>query len=132
VTPAERAAEAKLGEHGLVRDRSIEPPVAARAVAREALALRDRLPRSRRGGLDAAEARRQGITSGVEQAKRIAAGAAVDAAQVKRFFVRFATTVARARADGRTGATSKAILAWDLWGGDPMWDAVEVLLASGE
>jgi hypothetical protein len=102
----------------------VTPPKAAQRIAAHALVIRASLPKSRQGGIDKAEAARQGIRSGVEQAKSIAAGRVMDAMPIYRFFSRFATMVARARAEGKTAETSRAILAWDLWGGDPMRDVV--------
>jgi hypothetical protein len=81
-------------------------PISARTKARRALEVRASLPPSKRGGLDAWEAAQLGITSGVTQ--------------VARFFSRHRKNVANARAKGLTLRTSKALQAWDLWGGDPM------------
>lgn len=105
---------------------TITPPRAAQHVAARALAVRRLLPPSRRGGLSTAQAHEQGIGSGVQRAVDIAAGRRVDAARVRRFFSRFQGTVAKARAQGKTIHDSKAIMAWDLWGGDPMWRAVRL------
>jgi hypothetical protein len=113
---------------GLREAFDVVPPKDAQRVAARALSIRASLPASRQGGLDKAEAARQGIRSGVEQAKRIAAGKTMDAKPIHRFFSRFATMVARARAAGKTPETSRAILAWDLWGGDPMRLAVARIL----
>lgn len=108
----------------------VSAPPAARRKARSALAVRATLPASRRGGLDAQEARAQGITSGVEQARRIAAGETVDARQVKAFFSRHRGNFEKARARGLTPATSRAMMAWDLWGGEPMRRFVTSVVAS--
>jgi hypothetical protein len=56
----------------------------------------------------------------VTQARKIAAGKRLDVRQVARFFSRHRKNVANARAKGLTLRTSKALQAWDLWGGDPM------------
>ena len=125
MTPKIRRELDKLGLREAVE---VVPPKAAQRVAARALAIRASLPVSRHGGLDKAEAARQGIRSGVEQGKRIAAGKMMDAKPIHRFFSRFATMVARARAAGKTPETSRAILVWDLWGGDPMRVAVSKLL----
>jgi hypothetical protein len=114
----------ELAKHGLREFLDVTPPKAAQRIAARALAIREALPKSRRGGIDKAEAARQGIRSGVEQAKSIAAGHVMDAMPIYRFFSRFTSKVAAARAEGKTAETSRAILAWDLWGGDPMRDAV--------
>jgi len=114
------AVDEQLALNALV---TVAPPAAARRVARRALDVRKTLPPSRRGGLTATEAHAQGIGSGVQRAVDIAAGRKVDAMRVHRFFSRFKGTVAKARAQGKTVHDSKAIMAWDLWGGDPMWSA---------
>ncbi len=98
----------------------VKPPKSAQKAARAALNLRARLPASRRGGLEPFEAAQLGITSGVAQARRIAAGHGVDARQVAAFFARHAGNVMRARLEGKSAAESKAIQAWQLWGGDTM------------
>jgi hypothetical protein len=105
------------------------PSKAARAVAKRALERRAKLAKSRRGGLSAAEAARQGITSGVEQAERIAAGRVVDAMQLHRFFSRFAGMYTDAVLQGKSWERSKVLQAWDLWGGDPAREAVAKLVA---
>jgi len=102
----------------------IVPPKGAQRRAARALKIRAELPASRRAGLTPAAAARAGIRSGVTQAKRIAAGQAMDVRPIRRFFSRFAGIVDRARAQGHSAHTSKAILAWDLWGGDEMARAV--------
>jgi hypothetical protein len=98
-------------------------------VAREALERRKKLPRSKRGGLSRTEAAAQGITSGVEQARRIAAGKTMDAAQVHRFFSRFSGMRDDAVLQGKRWEDSKVLQAWDLWGGDPAREAVRKLVA---
>lgn len=108
---------------------TIAPPAAARRVAARALAVRKTLPPSRRGGLTTTQAHAAGIGSGVQRAVDIAAGRKVDAMRVHRFFQRFRGTVAKARAQGKTVHDSKAIMAWDLWGGDPMRVAVQRAVA---
>ena len=106
-----------------------KPSAAARAIAREALKRREELPRSKRGGLSRAEAAAQGITSGVEQARRIAAGHTMDAAQIHRFFSRFKGMRDDAVLQGKRWEDSKVLQAWDLWGGDPAREAVARLVA---
>lgn len=98
----------------------MHPPKGAQATARRALEIRATLPPSRRGGLEPAQARAMGITSGVSQARKIAAGKRVDVRQVARFFARHRGNYLAAVAAGKTLRTSKAIQAWDLWGGEPM------------
>lgn len=103
----------------------VYPPPAAQRIAREALEVRASLPESRQAGLTRGEARSLGITSGVERAKSIAAGEwQDDPGDIRRFFSRFSGQVSRARAQGKDMRSSKAIQAWNLWGGDPMREAV--------
>lgn len=98
----------------------VRPPVAAQRVARKALDRRAKLPKSKRGGLSSKEAKAQGITSGVEQARKIAAGKDVDILQVRRFFSRFRSTYNKAKRSGKDWEDSKMLQSWDLWGGEPM------------
>ncbi len=107
-----------------------KPTAAARKVAKQALEKRRKLSPSRRGGLTRGEAAEQGITSGVEQARRIAAGKTMDAMQIHRFFSRFKGIRAEALAKGKRWEDSKVLQAWDLWGGDPARKAVSRLAAA--
>lgn len=103
----------------------IYPNDAAKKVAKKALERRKKIPKSKRGGLDAAEAGEQGIGSGVMRARDIAAGKRVNAYQVKAFFDRHRHNFVRAKADGKSWEDSKAWQAWDLWGGEPLRRQVE-------
>jgi len=87
----------------------LTPPKGAQIKARGALDVRASLPPSRRGGLEPDEARRLGITSGVTQARKIAAGRPLDVRQVARFFARHRRHYEAARARGLTLRTSKAL-----------------------
>lgn len=101
-------------------------PAAARKLAAQALEIRKALPKSKRAGLSKSEARAAGITSGVQQAKRIAEGKKVDPGQVAKFFARFRGTYETAKKAGKTAEQDGGImLAWDLWGGEPMRRAVQ-------
>jgi len=103
----------------------IYPNKSSRVVARRALDRRKKLPRSKRGGLDAQQAHEQGIGSGVMRARDIAAGKRINAYQVKAFFDRHRGNYTKARADGKKWEDSKAWQAWDLWGGEPLRKQVE-------
>jgi len=103
----------------------IYPNEASKKVAKRALERRKKLPKSKRGGLDAMQAHEQGIGSGVMRARDIAAGKRVNAYQVKAFFDRHRGNYVKARADGKKWEDSKALQAWDLWGGEPMRKQVE-------
>ncbi len=101
----------------------VRPPAAAKAIAERALADRANLPKSKRGGLERKEAKREGITSGVERAESIARGDLQPAEDVNAFFQRFKGT--HASSQHKAWKDSKVQQAWDLWGGDPMWRAAQ-------
>ena len=94
----------------------IKANAAAQRVAKQALERRKRLPKSKRGGLDAREAGEQGIGSGVMRARDIAAGKRVNAYQVKAFFDRHRHNYIKAVAQNKSWDDSKILQAWDLWG----------------
>lgn len=81
---------------------------------------------SKRGGLDADEARAQGVTSGVLRAESIAKGQWQPAEDVNAFFQRFKGTYQGAQ--DKPWDDSKVQQAWDLWGGDAMWRAAQKAL----
>jgi hypothetical protein len=108
----------------------VVPPPAARRITANVLALRKRLPKSRRGGFSPTRAGQEGIGSGVKRAIDIAAGRRVNAMQVHLFFSRWARRIADELAAGKSTDESKIIQAGDLWGGFPMWEAARVALAS--
>ena len=99
----------------------IKPPAAARLVAREALDARFDLPPSRRGGTAIGLARAYSIMRGELQPAR----------RIYSFFTRFRGTFEDAVFQGKTWERSKVIQAWDLWGGEPMREAVERAVADG-
>jgi len=103
----------------------IYPNKSSRDVARRALDRRKILPRSKRGGLDAIQAHEQGIGSGVMRARDIASGKRINAYQVKAFFDRHRHNYLKAKASGKKWEDSKALQAWDLWGGEPLRKQVE-------
>ena len=102
---------------------AIQPTAAMKRAAQRGLDARAAAPRSRKGGLDRGEAAKTGITSGVEQARRIVRGEWMDAPQMYRFFARFRGTYERAIARDPSvldhPERSKIVQAWLLWGGDP-------------
>lgn len=106
----------------------VAPSKGAVAAARRYLDRSAELPASRRGALTPAEAKKQGITSGVERAESIAAGELQPAEDIKAFFSRFRGTYLRALESDRSWDQSKVQQAWDAWGGTPMWrDAMKAL-----
>lgn len=108
----------------------VRPPKEAQRVARKALKRRRELPKSKRGGLDAAEARAQGVTSGVLRAESIAKGEWQPAEDINAFFQRFEST--HEGAQDKLWDDSKVQQAWDLWGGDAMWRAAQKALKREE
>lgn len=99
----------------------VAPSKGAVAAAQGYLDRSAELPASRRGALTPAEAKKQGITSGVERARSIAAGELQPAEDIRAFFARFRGTYLRALESDRPWERSKVQQAWDAWGGTPMW-----------
>lgn len=116
-------------ENPLRKSLYIYPNEASVKVAKRALERRKTIPRSRRGGLDALQAKEQGIGSGVMRARDIASGKRINAYQVKAFFDRHRHNYVKARADRKKWEDSKAWQAWDLWGGEPLRKQVERAVA---
>jgi len=84
-------------------------PSYAKRIARESLEERQRLPESKKFGIDKQEARRLGINSGVERAKQIVRSESLsleDAKRVAAFYERF-----------KNCDTPKCEGAIGLWGG---------------
>ena len=83
--------------------------------AREALKIRQGLPASKRYGTPA----------GLAQARKIAQNQPIDPVRTAGFLRRFRPIYLAAYRDGhRSPRTSKAIGAWDLWGGSPAWEKI--------
>lgn len=81
----------------------------AKRAAKEALTLRKTLPESKRFGLDRLEAKKAGVTSGVQRAKQIIRKDSLSVQEAKRvasFYNRF-----------KGCKTPKCEGALDLWGG---------------
>lgn len=107
----------------------VKPPKAAQRQAREALRILKELPASKRYGYTRAEAASEGIRSGISQAKLIAAGKAIPAMPVHRFFSRFKGKYIDAMSKGLSRPEeNKTVGSWWLWGGDTMKRAVEKAL----
>jgi hypothetical protein len=106
----------------------VEPPAAARALARRGLAVRRRAPKSKRCCLTTQQAGKQSIGSGIARARDIIAGKRVNAAQVKAYFDRhegfYRRALERAKKSGlpidEAAEREPAIQGWWIWGGDPM------------
>ena len=107
----------------------ITPVEPARQIARKALDRRRDLPKSKRGGLDPLQAAEEGVGSGVLRARDIAGGKRIDAYRVKSFFDRHRGNYLKAKASKLRWEDSKAIQAWDLWGGEPLRKQVNAVVA---
>lgn len=97
----------------------IRIPKYAKRAARSALNRRKRLPESEKFGLTPSEARKQGITSGVAQAKKLINKDTLsrkEAKQYKAFIDRF---------EGRYNKSKKIKGAVDLWGGPKFDDYID-------
>ena len=103
----------------------IYPNKSSIAAADRGLIARRKAPKSKRGGLDAMQAKEEGVGSGVLRARDIVSGKRVNAYQVKAFFDRHQGSYLAALDKGLRAQESKAIQAWLLWGGDPLYSQVK-------
>lgn len=103
----------------------IKPNKASIAAARRGLKARDAAPKSKKGGLDALQAHEEGVGSGVLRARDIISGKKINAYQVKAFFDRHQGNYLKAKMKGLKPEESKAIQAWLIWGGDPLYRQVK-------
>lgn len=105
----------------------LTPPTTVKAVAKRALAWRRYYGR---GGLTPAEASRQGIFSGVTRAQQLASGQPLEVEEIRRIAAYFSRHQKDRLAPGFDDMhnPSNGRIAWDLWGGDPMWHWVEGVL----
>ena len=103
----------------------IQPNKSSIAAAKRGLKAREKAPKSKKGGLDALQAHEQGIGSGVLRARDIVAGKRVNAYQVKAFFDRHHQNYLNAKLKGLKPEESRAIQAWLIWGGDPLYRQVK-------
>lgn len=97
----------------------IKIPSFAKRAARRALSLRESLPKSEQFGLSPREARAEGVTSGVSQAKKLLRKDTLtlsEAKQYKAFIDRF---------EGRYSSSAKVRGAVNLWGGRRFDDYIE-------
>jgi hypothetical protein len=88
----------------------IKPTARARSAARRALALRESLPKSRRAG----------TAAGLARARSIARGEMQPAREIAAWFARHGRSILAAERRGETLASSRALQAAALWGGEPM------------
>lgn len=97
----------------------IRIPRFAKAKARSALRRRERLSKSEQFGLSPSEARKQGVASGVSQARKLLRKDSLsvdEAKQYKAFIDRF---------ENRYDKSDKVRGAVDLWGGPQFDDYIE-------
>lgn len=98
-------------------DVDLTPTEAMRAAAKRGLDLRQKAPKSRKGGLDTKQAGARGIGSGVARARDILSGKALSEKVVRQmhaFFSRHAAFKHKHKEEPE----GKAIQSWLLWGGD--------------
>jgi len=107
----------------------IKPNEAAKRAAKRGLEARKKAKPSKRGGLDAQQAKEAGVGSGVMRARDIVAGKRINAYQVKAFFDRHKSNYVNAVLAGKKSHESKAIQAWLIWGGEPLRKQVEKAVA---
>jgi hypothetical protein len=103
----------------------IYPNKSSIKAAERGLRAREKAPKSKRGGLDALQAAEEGVGSGVLRARDIIAGKRINAYQVKAFFDRHQGNYLDATAKGLKPEQSRAIQAWLIWGGDPLYRQVK-------
>lgn len=98
---------------------SFKPPAAVQSAARRGLELRKK---HGRGGLDAKEASKQGIGSGVVRATNLANGHGITLDTIKRMHAYFSRHAKDKQGQGyhtgEEGYPSAGLIAWLLWGGD--------------
>ena len=103
-----------MREYDAESNQSFTPPAAAVAAAKKGLAQRKKWGR---GGLSPAEAKSQGIDSGVTRARKISSG------KVSRHDVRRMSAFNRHRKNNNPskkmpdGGPTAGTIAWNLWGG---------------
>jgi hypothetical protein len=107
----------------------IKPNEASKRAAQKGLDARKKASPSNRGGLDAMQAKREGVGSGVLRARDIIAGKRINAYQVKAFFDRHKSNYVNAVLSGKKPHESRAIQAWLIWGGEPLRKQVEKAVA---
>lgn len=107
----------------------IKPNEASKKAAKRGLEARQKAKPSKRGGLDAQQAKEAGVGSGVMRARDIIAGKRVNAYQVKAFFDRHKRNYINAVLAGKKAHESRAIQAWLIWGGEPLRKQVEKAVA---
>lgn len=117
--PASDKAKKKRG--GRYSHIDFVPPESVANTAKKALEARKTIKRKRKGGLSNAEAKKQGVGSGVQRGVNLANRAKLSPQTVKRmksFFARHEKNVQKARGKGLTLKTSPALMAWAIWGGN--------------
>ena len=102
---------------------NFKPPPSVAAAAARGLELRRKAPKSRKGGLDPQQAKKQGIGSGVARAVSLKNRAKLSPSTISmmvRFFARHNKNIEKAKKlKGKEKAQSRAYQAALLWGGSP-------------
>ena len=96
-----------------------KPPEGVAKAAARGLELRKKAPKSKKGGLTAKQASKEGIGSGVQRAVNLKNRNNLSPATVKRMKAFFDRHQKSRKIDpGKTAAEDKGYQAWMLWGGD--------------
>lgn len=96
------------------------PPKSVQKAAERGLELRREAPKGSKGGLNASEASKEGIGSGVQRAVNLKNGDKISPAVVKRMKSFFDRHAGNEKIDkGKTRKTDKGYQAYLLWGGAP-------------
>lgn len=106
-----------LSKAASLDDVDLTPTEAMRAAAMRGLDLRQKAPKSGKGGLDTKQAGQQGIGSGVARARDILSGKALSEKVVRQMHAFFSRHAAF-KHKHKEGPEGKAIQSWLLWGGD--------------
>lgn len=97
-----------------------KPPEGVAKAAERGLELRREAPKSKKGGLSASQAKKEGVGSGVQRAVNLKNRDTMSPETVKRMNNFFNRHEKNKKIDkGKTAAEDKGYQAWLLWGGDP-------------
>lgn len=99
---------------------NFKPPVGVAKAAERGLELRKKAPKSKKGGLSASQAKKEGVGSGVQRAVNLKNRDTLSPDTVKRMNNFFNRHAKNKKIDaGKTASEDKGYQAWMLWGGDP-------------
>jgi len=130
----ERAIRSSLGE-GKYGHINFKPPESVASAAKRGLELRKKASPSNKGGLDAKEAAKEGVGSGVQRAVNLKNRDELSPEVVKRMksFLSRSEDAAKIDPDKRDKPyNDKGYVAWLLWGGNPAKAWAEKVVAQME